>query len=444
MHQSPFQLRILGHTEFSGPDPDKAGLILRQSKRLALLAYLAVATADGFKRRDQITALFWPELDQAQARTYLRKALYGIRESLGEDLFTSRGEDELRVDPVRLWCDAVALGQCVREERWSDALTLYRGELLEGLFPEGVAQEFQEWLSLQRTALRQLAARAAWECSRLEEERGDRTAAALMARRARELDPDNEEGVRRLMGLLDRRGDRGGALRVYAEWQTRLAEEFSVEPDPETRKLARRIQAARKGESNEPPFTNESLPRVHARAAVVDPPPVEPPVAARVSVTVTRSRWLPYVGVGVLAGILVGAGGALMRAPDVPDLPNSLAVLPLTPIGDSTLRSLAELVSEEMTTALAQDSSLTVRSAIGAVDPRRGAAYLVAGGIQRVAGKLRVTLRLIDTRTSVTAWARSVELEESDAGLLGQRVASASAPAIAAVIKKTRLTKPQP
>jgi len=72
-----------------------------------------------------------------------------------------------------------------------------------------------------------------------------------MARRALELAPDDEQCVRDLISLLDRAGDRGGALRVYSEWQARLFKEYGVEPAPETRKLARRVQSARKGESHE-------------------------------------------------------------------------------------------------------------------------------------------------------------------------------------------------
>jgi serine/threonine-protein kinase len=451
MQQARFQLRILGHTEFSGPEPEKADLVLRQSKRLALLAYLALATAEGFKRRDQVTALFWPELEQTQARTYLRKALYAIREALGEDLFIVRGEDEVRVDPARLWCDAVALGLCVREQRWSDALSLYRGELLEGLFPEGVAQEFQEWLSGQRAGLRQHAAHAAWECSRLEEERGDRTAAAVMARRARELDPDNEEGVRRLMGLLDRRGDRGGALRVYTEWQATLAEEFGVEPDPETRKLARRIQAARRGESNESPPMDKPVAPLESSAvaaALVEPigrsapPPVER----------TRSRWVVYGVIGVLVGLSIGAGASLVGPPRQAEGPNSIAVLPLVPIGDSTLRGLAESVTEEMTTALAQDSTLTVRAVRGVREDWRGVdavrigrdlgvGYIVVGGVQRGAGKFRITLRLVTTENALTAWARSVEIEAIDTGLAGQRVVSGVTTDISSVVASARQAK---
>lgn len=169
MDKPSFELRILGPTELIGPAPGAGEAIVRQPKRLALLSYLALTTAEGFRRRDQVIAMFWPELDQPQARTYLRKSLYGINEALGVDVFVTRGEDEVRLDSAHLWCDAVALSEQVRAGQWTEALSLHRGDLLEGLFPEGVAPEFQEWLDDQRRSLRQQAATAAWECSRLED-----------------------------------------------------------------------------------------------------------------------------------------------------------------------------------------------------------------------------------------------------------------------------------
>jgi len=233
----------------------------------------------------------------------------------------SRGEGEIRLDFGRTWCDAVALVQHVKNGWWTEALALYRGELLEGLFPEGVAQEFEEWLAEKRKNLREQAALSAWECSRIEEERGDRKAAAVMARRALDLSPDDEDGVRRLIALLDRHGDRGGALRVYSEWQARLLAEYNVEPAPETRKLARKVQAARKGESHETPPTQQFL-------------------------------------VAALLGALARGGAS---TPSVSTA--SVAVIPLRAIGDVALTGTAESIAEELTTALAMAPGLPVRSA---------------------------------------------------------------------------------
>jgi DNA-binding SARP family transcriptional activator/TolB-like protein len=440
MQKPAFELHILGPTELRGPVPGAGESLVRQTKRLAVLAYLAVSTADGFRRRDQVTALFWPELDQPQARTNLRKTLYGIREELGQDLFLTRGEDELRVDQELVSCDAVLLAQHIRDARWSEALSLYRGELLEGLFPEGVAQEFQEWLASQRRSLREQAAQAAWECSRLEEERGDRTAAAVMARRARELDPDNEEGVRRLMGLLDRRGDRAGALRAYSEWQARLLEEFGVEPAPETRKLARKVQAARKGESKETPPVSVLV--------VQAEPGQEQPAAAVAPPSRSRIRW----STGMLPALLVMAvlavsatvlmrNGSMSRA--------SIAVLPLRPIGDRQLEGSAETITEELLTVLTQDTSLVVRAV------RRGDAawqaatieqigrtlrtdFIADGAVHGGGGRMRVTLRLVRTADAVSVWAGSYELPDSVASTSAREIATAAAGAIRGKLSSRR------
>jgi DNA-binding SARP family transcriptional activator/TolB-like protein len=431
MDPAPFELHILGPTELKGSDLEPGDANLLPPKRIALLSYLAIETTDGFRRRDQIVGLFWPDLEQDAARTQLRKALFAIRESLGPEAVISRGESEIRLDPDRVWCDAVALLQHARAERWTEALALYRGELLEGLFPEGVAQEFEEWLAVRRKALRDQAARAAWECSRIEEGRGDRKAAAVMARRALGLTPDDEDGVRRLMTLLDQQGDRGGALRVYSDWQARLKAEYGVEPAPETRKLARKVQAARKGESHETPPTQAHL-------APVSLPPPQPTALAAVR---SRSRRLLVV-LGVLALLTLG-GLAIAKLPGGSNpAPNSVAVLPLRAIGDPELKAAADGITEELTNALVMVPDLSVRSMSRAgesvsepedasrIAGRLGVAYLIDGGVQRAGARLRITLRLIRAADAIAIWAGSYDEEGGDLAAAALRVASGATPAI--------------
>ena len=52
----------------------------------------------------------------------------------------------------------------------------------------------------------------------------------------------DEAGVARLIALLDRQGDRAGALAVYAALERRLADEFSALPSPETRALMQALR----------------------------------------------------------------------------------------------------------------------------------------------------------------------------------------------------------
>jgi DNA-binding SARP family transcriptional activator/TolB-like protein len=402
---------------------------------LALLAWLAIETADGFRRRDQIVGFFWPDLEQEAARTQLRKALFALRASLGPDTVITRGEGEVRLDPAHLWCDAVALCQLFREGRWAEALALYRGELLDGLFPEGVSQEFEEWLRNKRRLLREQAAKAAWEYSHQEEARGDRKAAAVMARRALELSPDDEGGVRQLMSLLDRQGDRGTALRVYSEWQARLKSEYGVEPAPETRKLARKVQAARKGESHETPPTQSFVAPVPAPMASASAPSSRRP----------PRRWAVPIALTVLFVLMVGVV-ALSRGWRSSSGPrSSVAVLPLSIIGDSGLVGAADGLAEELTTALILlDSTLAVRFASRARNAiRQGGdverigrslkvAFVVDGGIQRGTVRVRVTLRLVRSSDATAVWAGSYDLAENPGVTDLQRVAADAAVAIRA------------
>src|SRR3989475_8317950 len=112
--------------------------------RLPLLASPPAATPRGLHRRDSLLALFWPELDQEHARAALRQALHVVRDALGTDVIVTRGDEEVALDFDLMWCDVVAFDRAVAAERFSEALDLYRGDLLEGFFiPD--AGEFEHW-----------------------------------------------------------------------------------------------------------------------------------------------------------------------------------------------------------------------------------------------------------------------------------------------------------
>ena len=86
------------------------------------------------------------------------------------------------------------------------------------------------------------------------------------ARRAVELDPDDEQGVARLIALLDQHGDRSGALTVYAALERRLADGFSAQPAPETRALMKALR-----QRPTPVYTSPSRPTSPRRGSVVEP-----------------------------------------------------------------------------------------------------------------------------------------------------------------------------
>src|SRR5688572_23190964 len=243
MRQPLIRLRTLGSVELRSPDNRVLDAVLAQPKRVALLIYLAAARPTGFHRRDRLLALFWPELDESRARDALNQALRFLRQSLGSDVLTTRGADEVGVDAERVWCDAVAFRAAVDRGQPAEALELYHGDFLDGFFAEE-ASGFAEWVEGERAALRELGARGARQLAEQHDGQGAHTVAVGWGRKAVDLAPDDERAFRRLLGLLERAGDRAGAMQAYDDFAHRLRAEYGAVPAAETRAIIDRMRQA--------------------------------------------------------------------------------------------------------------------------------------------------------------------------------------------------------
>jgi DNA-binding SARP family transcriptional activator len=268
------RLRVLGAIELQDSAGHELTAVLAQPKRLALLTYLAISSQP-FHRRDTLLALFWPELDDARGRAALNQALRFLRKESGRPgILVSRGDEDVGVDPAQLWCDARALRDAAMASRHADALELYRGELLQGFFV-AQAPEFEEWVERERARLRTLAAQAARAVATAHERDRDFAAAVVSARRALELTDLDERAMRDLLDLLDRLGDRAGAIRAYEEFAAKLREQYGTEPATETIALAQRIRMRRDDRVLDPsPVAPAAArPEMAAAAVVVAPRP---------------------------------------------------------------------------------------------------------------------------------------------------------------------------
>ena len=234
------ELRVLGPPDLRRTMGEERAVHL-QPKRLALLAYLTLASPSGFCRRDTLLALFWPDLDEEHARNALSQALHRLRRMLGKQAIISRGMEELRAPPAALWCDAVAFEQAIENGDFTGALDLYRGPLLDGLHV-GEAPSFEHWLETERERFRRRACEAAAALADRDEAAGNLAGSAHWLRRLLDLSPDNEAVLRRLMTVLDRLGDRTGALRTYEAFTRRLVHELDLSPSPETKALFARLR----------------------------------------------------------------------------------------------------------------------------------------------------------------------------------------------------------
>ncbi len=234
---------VLGSLDLRGAQGEELRSVLAQPKRLALFAYLTLAKPPRLHRRDSLVALFWPASDTERSRLALRQGLHFLRRALGPEVIIGRGGEEVGIAADGLWCDASAFESALDAGRLVDALELYRGDLLSGFFASDVSPDVDQWLEGERLRLRTRAAAAAWQLTSDAERDGNAMDSSHWARVGVHLAPDDEAGLRRLIALLDRGGDRSGALRQYDEFARRLKQEFNVEPAAETRALLEAVRS---------------------------------------------------------------------------------------------------------------------------------------------------------------------------------------------------------
>ncbi len=305
-------LDMLGTLALRGTDGRELRPVLAQPKRLALLSYLAVESARGFQRRDQLFALFWPEFSQAQARQALRQSLYFLRRSIGEHVVVNRGGEEIGLALDALRCDVCAFRELLDQSRFEDALVLYRGGFLPGFHITDVAPEFDHWIDTTRAELLHRAIDAATKLADANERRGRASEVAHWMRYASQLAPDDEQLLRRLVAVLDTQGDRYGALRVYTEFAHRLKAEFDVEPSAETRSM---LEAVRKRASTSPAAapSSASTARGEDTAGPAVSPEALPDGPELATHGASRRAWLrrgSYVAGAIIAATLMIAAVA--------------------------------------------------------------------------------------------------------------------------------------
>ncbi len=413
------ELRTLGLVDLKGPDGREIRAVLTQPKRVALLAYLAVAAPRGFHRRDTLLGLFWPELDQQHARATLRKAVHALRHALGEAALVGRGDEELALAEDGVWCDATAFERALDDKRPGEALALYRGDFLQGLFISG-APEFEHWHEHEQLRLRGRAAAAAWAVAEERLAGGDEVAASAAARRALELTPDDEGALRRVITLLYRIGDRAGALHLYNEFALRLVQEYGVQPSAETRQLVEQVKAS--GELLGASLLLRGVREDHAAPAPVARAGQDQPPSHR-----AWGRAL-VAGAVVLLGVLAGAP-TLRRW----QMRRAVPVLAVGAIHDYSTRDtsgLARAIPTLLATNLARLRQVQVVSGarmyeimaqlgvlqnsaddpvLGLAARQAGATELVEGALYRRPGGFRLDVERVELESGRVLAAYSVE-----------------------------------
>lgn len=206
-----------------------------QPRRLALLAFLALAHPRGLHSRDTLVALLWPESSADQGRHALRSSLHAIRKALGDGVIRTAGNALVGVDYARITSDVDALEADLAAGRIVEAVDTY-AELLTGFHVSG-APEFERWLDDRRASLRQTVIEAALRAAERHRAAGEATQALHLTRQALRIDPDDERVLRRCLALSAANGDLSGAQRSYRSFVLRQARDYDAEPADETVRL---------------------------------------------------------------------------------------------------------------------------------------------------------------------------------------------------------------
>jgi adenylate cyclase len=401
--------------------------VLTQPKRLALLAYLAVAEPRGFHARERILGLFWPESDQERARNALRQSLHYLRRSLGDGVIVSRGDHEVAIAPDAFRCDAVAFDEALAGDRPAEALDLYQGEFLAGLFVDD-APGVEQWIEDQRMRYRRAAVQAARAAAAAEETRGGQSAAILLMRRALAIDPHDDDVLADLLLLHERAGNRTGAIQDFEAFRKRLDADLGLEPSAATRTIVERIGAA---DGVRPDQAAPAPPVAQPAEAVRPRPPESPPALKRTRRAFGWASWaiggLALTGLAAVLAVLLDPWSGPAPTATLPAGPPAVAVLPFANMsGDPTREFLSDGMAEELMTALARVPELRIvartsafsfkgrQVGVDSIARALRATHVVEGSVRTSGPQIRVTAQLVDAESGYQLWGGTFEAGAAD------------------------------
>ena len=269
---SLISIRLLGGVSITANDQP---IRFAYEKGRALLAFLAVENNRRHSRH-ALANMFWPELEREAALGNLRLVLHDLRKCCAKALGESSpppfesDRESVRFIPcpgieVDIQAFTEALPQCHNPgcdkncthclEALEAIAKLYRGEFMAQFELPGCS-DFADWQGLQQETLRLRMRLMLTRLAICLEENGREDKALLYSRQLLNLDPLNEDALRRTMRLLSQAGQRGSALGAFEAFAIALQTEIELAPEKDTQVLAEKIrngQALTKQAAASPP-----------------------------------------------------------------------------------------------------------------------------------------------------------------------------------------------
>ncbi len=220
----------------------------KTSKAQALLYYLAATRKPHL--RASLATLLWGDFSEDKARVNLSTTLSEVRR-LMSDYVSVQGQTISLWLEGSYWLDVECLETSLAD--WTtkeditqlvEAVDLYRGDFLQGFHVHNAA-DFEDWQSLERDRLRDLAVQGLHILSTRFSEQGEWSQAIEYTKRLLSIEPWREEAHRQLMRLYAQTDQLVAALNQYQICVDMLEEEYGLLPGDETTKLADTLREGR-------------------------------------------------------------------------------------------------------------------------------------------------------------------------------------------------------
>jgi len=216
---------------------------LRSRKSQALVTYLLLSPAPS-ETRERLCGLLWSEFSEEKARASLRQVLHGLRETFDRSGFQGLALDReiVRLDRSSIEFDVTAAFDELSRKSVPMILTSIEQPheaLLAGF--EGLDPGFDVWLAIHRRLVRE---RFEHSLLILADDDGNQETAIRAATALMNIDPTNEVACRILMRARAARGELSAGLKIYRNLWDHLADEYDMEPSPETQALAIQLKSS--------------------------------------------------------------------------------------------------------------------------------------------------------------------------------------------------------
>ncbi|MDH4556944.1 transcriptional regulator [Pseudomonas sp. BN417] len=227
------EVRLLGGVEII-----LDGRRIRAFNSLRLQRFLAlIVLRRDPQHRSRLAFELWPDSDEPQARTNLRKLLHDFRHSLPDI------SKFVEIDNEIVWWIATGPSE-VDVLRFQDAMTagdfelaarLYSGDLLPACY--------DDWVLDGRAKLRAQAYGALVRLTEEAAERGDHKTTLRYTQRIIDLEPTDEAAVRIQMEAYLALGDRAAVLRAYHRYAEALERDLALAPGEAIRAMYQQLRA---------------------------------------------------------------------------------------------------------------------------------------------------------------------------------------------------------